>query len=136
MKKGRRKPKYDDSYGFDSSTVGSMDLGNKKSNPSKLLLAMDDAIDEADNQAISEISNIRVQDMSPKSQFEHEDNLSDEYDHDHDVDGFSQDGFLENLSGSSSDEEDDDNSNLNTNTKSTVDDDHQLTRVKKHNSKQ
>lgn len=150
-----------ESYGFDSSTVGFLDIDadskshsgskgkskrkTKPKTPKRTLLdeecdneneisrtknRLDDDDDDEYNdngELMSTMSDVRIQDMSPKPEdmHHHDDPLSDEYDQE--VGNFSQDGFLENLSGSSSDEDEDEamNSKL---------DDNKLTRVKNHNS--
>ncbi|EGV66519.1 SAPS-domain-containing protein [Yamadazyma tenuis ATCC 10573] len=115
-------------YGFDSSTVGFLDMGNYQGeSKSKSFLGHDD--DEGENDS-SNVAEVRIQDMTPRL-----DKLADTEgfgvgdDDDHDVDHFSQDGFLENLSESSSSDDDDDD--LAT---PSSPDDNKLTRVKNHNA--
>lgn len=96
----------------------------------------DDDFDDYDeefhdnNGLMSTMSDVRIQDMSPKPEemHHHDDPLSDEYDQE--VGAFSQDGFLENLSESSSSDEDiEEGVSL-----SPKLDENKLTRVKNHNA--
>lgn len=109
-------------FGFDTDTVGHLDMA---SSYNKSISKIDEVNEneEEEEDIMTSMSNVRIQDMSPKPEQMNDDVLSDDYDED--VGDFSHEGFQENLSESSSDDDDDDNDFQN---------DNKLTRVKKHNA--
>lgn len=137
-------------YGFDASTTGFLDMDSYKTEPRKSRKTAklrarnqepseviseeeeyegegeDEDYDEAkDDNPVSAMSELRIQDMSPKPEDMREDDSFGE-DFGEEVGQFSQDGFLENLSGSDSSDDDND--------ESTNFDENRLTRVKNHNA--
>lgn len=120
------------SFGFDSSTVGYLDLESYDNNDNKNMIILGDSHnheafindqnhkldDDEDNMEEPEIPDVRIQNMSPgPHQMEGE-----QGDGDYDQQNYPENDFLDNLSGSSSSEDDDED-----------DDSNELRRVPKHN---
>lgn len=120
-----------DYFGFDSSTVGHMDLEPYDNDQHKNLIILGDSSnhdefvnlkpDDEDDHLNDEIAEVRIQNMSPKEGLENDDLVfklgGNKYLDDHDQ--YEENDFLDNISGSSSSDEE-------------ADDDHELRRVPKH----
>lgn len=126
-----------DTFGFDSSTVGYLDLetyDNHSDKKSSIILGdrnnheafindqHDNVNEEEDNMEDAKMPDVRIQNMSPSRHLDQNDTLDDDYDHNTFPDGYQDNDFLNNLSGSSSSDDDDDD-----------DDSNELRRVPKHN---
>lgn len=124
----------EDAFGFDSSTVGYMDLEpyeNKKAiilgdtNNHDEFVQLKTEEDDAENEDellddTQKISNVPIQNMSPKGDFENDDfGLYDDFENNK-FPGLQENDFLDNLLGSSSSDEEEE------------EDSHQLRRVPKH----
>lgn len=121
------------SFGFDSSTVGYLDLESYDNNDNKNLIILGDSHnheafindqgdksddDNDDSMEEPDVPDVRIQNMSPGPQ---KIDGNDPGDDDYDQQNYPDNDFLDNLSGSSSSDDDDD------------DDDNELRRVPKHN---
>lgn len=119
----------DESYGFDSSTVGYMDLEPYDEEQKNLIILgdssnhdefvnlepahPDDEIEDAEEDTKTNLSNIRVQSMSPKSLVKNHEELAEDLngtfpEHQNEL---NEEKFFDDLSGSSSSDEDDDDHN-------------------------
>lgn len=122
----------EDAFGFDSSTVGYMDLEpyeNKKSiilgdvsNHDEFLQLKSDQDAEADDELQDDnqkIANVSIENMSPKGDFENNDfGIFDDFEEKNKFTSLQDNDYLDNLLGSSSSDDEEDS--------------HQLRRVRKH----
>lgn len=110
-----------DAFGFDSSTVGYMDLEPYENHKNLIILGdssnHDDFVKSEDDED-PKLTDVRIQNMSPTTLPNNEDNIYEDFE-ENKFSEFQDNDFFDNLSGSSSSDEDDDS--------------HQLCRVPKHN---
>lgn len=145
------KPERDhDSFGFDSSTVGYLDLEsydhNNGNNKHSIILGDRDNHDafindgqhdfhdgeDDDQMEEARVPDVRIENLSPNRELENNENLDDEFDS---TERYHENDFLENLSGSSSsDEENEDEDNDDVNDHDQKNDSNELRRVPKHNN--
>ncbi|KAF3987016.1 hypothetical protein FT663_00284 [Candidozyma haemuli var. vulneris] len=129
MEGGTRRVHDDDSYGFDSSTVGYMDLEPYDEEQKNFIILGDssnhdefvsskpqhpDDDEDAEANHKTDLADVRIQSMSPKSSVENHEDLVNDLNgskfpgH---RDELQEDNFFDDLSGSSSSDEDDDDHN-------------------------